>query len=273
MTMTDKLLQNPAALCNMVRRVAVEAGHLTLKYFDGEFDNPTDEKHDGSPVTLADREAEKFIVSALRDITPEIPIIAEEGTSGAVDLSGQDCFWLVDPLDATKEFIAGGENYTVNIGLVQKGMPTLGVIFAPALGTLYAGHSGKAVRWNETTGKDKDISVRQTPAAGLTVMSSLYHAEDGKMHAFLESFKVEKILKKPSSLKICAVAEGKADMYPRFGPTCEWDIAAGEAILRAAGGVFTDIKGAAMEYGRSDRKFENPFFVAAAFDWCAGEEL
>lgn len=269
MSYTEKLLNNPGALCNMVRRIALGAGALTLEYFDGI--QQVVHKNDGSPVTLADHAAEAFIKKGLIELTAEIPVIAEEasGRGERVDLSGHEYFWLVDPLDATKEFIAGGENYTVNIGLVKNGVPVLGVVYAPALGVLYAGYGETALRWNASAGKDKSIRVRRVPEGGLTVMSSQNHSDDARMEQFLRGFKVEKILKRASSLKICMLAEGKADLYPRLGPTCEWDTAAGEAVLRAAGGLLTDTKGNALRYGGHDRKFINPEFVAASFEWFA----
>ena len=258
----------------MVRRLAVAAGHLTLDYFDQNTGASTGEKRDGSPVTPADHAAEEVIIKGLRDLTPDIPVIAEETASAGnfPDTVLQQYLWLVDPIDATREFIAGGENYTVNIGLVRKGTPVLGVVYAPALGVLYAGYGDKAIRWSEDTGKDKTISVRLPPPEGLTVMSSLYHADDTRLDKFLQPFKVAKILKRPSSLKICMVAEGKADLYPRLGPTSEWDTAAGEAILRAAGGNLSDMKGHPLVYGGKGQNFINPEFVASSFNWSAASE-
>lgn len=258
----------------MVRRIAVEAGHITLQYFDMVEESGVDRKGDGSPVTLADRASEQHITQSLQDLTPGIPVIGEEASAVGTcpDLGSCEYFWSVDPLDATKEFIAGGENYTVNIGLIHKTTPVMGIIYGPALGVLYAGYGETAIRWNEDTGKDKAIQVRQTPAAGFTVMSSLYHSDDTAMDRFLKDFKVEKILKKASALKICAVAEGKADLYPRFAPTSEWDTAAGDAILRAAGGFLTDLTGKPLTYGNADKNFVNPNFAAASFEWYAVEE-
>jgi 3'(2'), 5'-bisphosphate nucleotidase len=258
----------------MVRRIAVEAGHITLQFFEMIDSAGAEQKGDGSPVTKADHESEKYIAKALRDLTPDIPVVAEEEIAkGAIpDITKTEHFWLVDPLDATKEFIAGGENYTVNIGLISNGVPSLGVVYAPALGALYAGFGEKAIRWSEDTGKEKDIRVRQAPAAGFTVMSSQYHADDTRMDKFLEPFKIEKILKRASSLKLCMLAEGKADLYPRLGQTSEWDTAAGEAVLRAAGGMLTDMNGKPLEYGGVSRNFVNPHFVAAAFPWFEGAD-
>jgi 3'(2'), 5'-bisphosphate nucleotidase len=270
---SEKLLSNPGALCNMVRRIALGAGAVTLEYFDG-IPQQVEEKHDGSPVTLADHAAEEYIRKGLLELTADVPIIAEEAASKASppDFDAKEYFWLVDPLDATREFIAGGENYTVNIGLLKDGIPVLGVVYAPALGVLYAAHGETAIRWSEDTNKDKEIRVRRAPHAGLTVLSSQYHSDDAKMDKFLQQFKVEKILKKPSSLKLCMLAEGRADIYPRLAPTSEWDTAAGEAILRAAGGVLTDMNGKRLEYGCAKRNFVNPEFVAASFEWYATED-
>ena len=152
----------------MVRRIALGAGALTLEYFDGI--QQVVHKNDGSPVTLADHAAEAFIKKGLAELTAEIPVVAEEaaGKGERVDVSGHEYFWLVDPLDATTEFIAGGENFTINIGLVKNGAPVLGVVYAPALGVLYAGYGETALRWSENTGKDKPIRVRRVPDAGLT---------------------------------------------------------------------------------------------------------
>ena len=255
----------------MVRRIAVDAGEIVLQYFDGA-SGPVEHKGDGSPVTLADRKAEAFIQKSLLSVAPEIPVIGEEAAEAGnlPDLKNAEYFWLVDPLDGTKEFIAGGEDFTVNIALVHGNAPVLGVVYAPATGTLYAGYGAdSAVRWNRENDKDKSIHVRKPPNEGLTVAASLRHGDDKKLEKFLKEMKVEKILKRGSSLKICAIAEGKADIYPRLGPTCEWDTAAGDAVLRAAGGTITDIDGKPLAYGGRNPKFLNPPFVACSFAWFA----
>lgn len=266
----DKLLRNPGALCNMVRRIALEAGEITLKYFEEGAQTQSESKDDGSPVTKADQEAEAYIHLALSQIVPEVPIVGEEAAAeGALpDLAGADYFWLVDPLDGTKEFIGGSGDYTVNIALIHKGEPVLGVVYAPAKGVLYAAHGlDTAVRWLADIDSEKNIEIRKTPKAGLTVVASMRHGDSTRMEKFLSGYKVEKIIKRGSSLKICAIAEGKADFYPRFGPTCEWDTAAGDAILRSAGGLITDLQGQALTYGHANRKFLNPEFVASSFAW------
>lgn len=267
----EKLLQNPQALCNMIRRLAIDAGEITLKYFDGLEDMQVDQKNDDSPVTLADREAEAFIQMSLGQLTPSIPMVGEEGVAldKAPDIKeGAEYFWLVDPLDGTKEFINGTEEFTVNIALIKNGQPFLGVVYAPAKGEMFAGYGeGTAIRWTEEIGEDKSISVRPVPKGGMTVVASKSHSNDEKLGRFLELFKVEKLIKRGSSLKICAVAQGKADIYPRLGPTCEWDTAAGDAVLRAAGGMITDLDGQPMKYGGTNPKWLNPEFVACSFEW------
>lgn len=263
------LLDHPAALCNTVRRIAVEAGELTLDYFEPGARLDVSQKPDGSPVTAADRLAEALIEKALSEITPDVPFVGEEAVSGGriPNLSGAPYFWLVDPLDGTRDFIAGSPDYTVNIALVRNGVPTLGVIYAPAHGTLYAAcEPGGAIRWREETDAEKPIRVRPAPTAGLTVLSSHAHADGPRLDDFLRDIKVAKILRSSSSLKICTIAAGKADLYPRFGPTCEWDTAAGEAILRAAGGQISGLDGANLVYGKYGEGFLNPAFIACSAD-------
>lgn len=248
----------------MVRRIAVEAGDITMGYFEEGMQVPADGKDDGSPVTEADRAAERHIIAALSDIVSDVPVIGEEAVSAGIipDLTGSDYFWLVDPLDGTREYMTGGKDFTVNIALIKEGAPILGVIYAPAYGEMFAAHGeGTAVRTSDESDKEKSIRVRKPLSAGLTVMASKNRsfAETDK---FLEDFKVEKIVRRSSSLKFCLIAQGKADIYPGFGQTCEWDTAAGQAILNAAGGEIVTIDGAPMTYGHANRKFINPSFIA-----------
>lgn len=274
MTATNKLLENRKALMNMVRRIAIEAGNLTLDYFEDAGMQGVDSKADGSPVTLADKEAEDLISVALEKILPNVLMVGEE-THQVRDLSNlseQDYFWLVDPLDGTKEFISGSGEYTVNIALIHKCEPVMGVVYAPVPGDLFAGFIDpdghkEALIWREDTDKEKPIHVRTPPSKGITVIASKNHGSASELDKFLEGFKVAKTMKKGSSLKICMIAAGKADLYPRHGPTCEWDTAAGHAVLSAAGGDITDFDGKPLRYGGSDPKFLNPYFVASGFDW------
>jgi 3'(2'), 5'-bisphosphate nucleotidase len=220
-------------------------------------------------VTLADQEAEKLIEKALKDITPDVTIVGEEAAADGYrpDLSSEDYFWLVDPLDGTKEFISGSGDYTVNIGLIHKNEPVLGVVYAPVHGELYAAcGAGTAIKWNEDTETEKSIHVRNAPNKGLTIVSSKSFGSGDKLEKFLQNYKIEKSIKRGSSLKICSVAAGKADMYPRFGPTCEWDTAAAHAVIRGAGGFLSDIQGNELTYGGRDPKFLNPEFIARSAD-------
>jgi 3'(2'), 5'-bisphosphate nucleotidase len=267
----SKILQHLPALCNQIRRVAIEAGEVTLDYFDESgFDDPN-AKADGSPVTIADQKAEEVITKALKQITPEVVIVGEEAAAAGYRpiTENLEYFWLVDPLDGTKEFISGSGDYTVNIGLIHNHQPVLGVVYAPVHGELYAAcGEGTAIRWMEDTGKEKPIHVREVPDEGLTIVSSKSHGKGDKLDNFLAQYKIKKQIQRGSSLKMCAIAAGKADMYPRFGPTCEWDTAAAHAILRSAGGCITDLQGNELTYGGHDPKFLNPEFIArnAAID-------
>lgn len=262
---SSKILEHLPALCNQIRRLSIEAGEVTLNYFDESGYKGADAKADGSPVTLADQEAEKIIEAALKDITPDVLVVGEEAASEGYrpDLSNEEYFWLVDPLDGTKEFISGSGDYTVNIGLIRNNEPVLGVVYAPAHGELYAAcGAGTAIRWMEESDKEKPIMAREAPAEGLTIVSSKSHGSGEKLDNFLSHYKIKKSVKRGSSLKICAVAAGKADMYPRFGPTCEWDTAAAHAVLKSAGGFLTDENGKELSYGGRDPKFLNPEFIA-----------
>ncbi len=271
--MSSKLLSHPAALCNIVRRIAIEAGELILEYSDGIREMGQEQKPDGSPVTKADQDAENLIAKALYDVLPDIPVIGEESysTGHRIKFSEHEYFWLVDPLDGTKAFIRGEDEFTVNIALIKNNQPVLGVIYAPEKGALYAGYvsddkDGTALRFLEDSNTEKEIRTRKMPSDGLTVMSSNYFGGSSAQDRFLETFKIRKVVRRSSSLKICEIANGKADIYPRFGLTCEWDIAAGHAILRAAGGDIIDMQGRSILYGRDDPGLLNPDFVAASSD-------
>ncbi|MEM6811029.1 MAG: 3'(2'),5'-bisphosphate nucleotidase CysQ [Pseudomonadota bacterium] len=265
----SRILNHLPALCNQIRRVAIEAGNLTLDYFEEAGFDHASQKDDGSPVTIADQKAEELIEKALKDITSEVLILGEEAASEGYrpDLSNEEYFWLVDPLDGTKEFISGSGEYTVNIALIHNKKPVLGVVYAPVHGELYAASGeGTAIRWLEDSDKEKPISTGRLNDKGLIIVSSKSHGKGERLDHFLSHYKVKKQIKRGSSLKICSVASGKADMYPRFGLTCEWDTAAAHAILNAAGGVLTDIQGQELSYGGTDPKFLNPEFIARHAD-------
>ena len=245
-------------LLEQVHAIAKGAGELVMSVYRSDF--AARSKDDASPVTEADERAEAFILSALRTLTPQIPIVAEEEVAaGRIPEVGR-VFWLVDPLDGTKEFINRNDEFTVNIALVEDGAPTLGVVLAPALGRLFAGVAGSGAYVEDGAGR-RPIRCRAVPEEGLTVVASRSHGDVDALNAYLGSRKVASIRGAGSSLKLCVVAAGEADLYPRLGRTMEWDIAAGHAVLGAAGGSVAELSGAPLRYGKPG--FENPHFVAA----------
>jgi 3'(2'), 5'-bisphosphate nucleotidase len=225
-------------------------------------------KTDGSPVTDADRLAEELITRELRKIDCSIPIVAEEqACSGTLNTVSQKTFFLVDPLDGTKEFISGKTDFTVNICLVEEGRPRLGVVVAPARGELFSG-DGK-ISFRCRLSQDAEILERapirtSVPSDVLAAVASASHA-NAETEAFLEQLSISKKLSIGSSLKFCLLAAGEADIYPRFGRTMQWDTAAGDAILRSAGGCTLTCDGEELEYGAKGAEieaFENAHFVS-----------
>ena len=218
-------------------------------------------KRDFSPVTAADRLAEALIVDGLREAAPGISVVAEEeaeaGLTGSVTASR---FWLVDPLDGTREFAAGSGNFAVCIGLIEDGRPLLGVVALPATGEVVSGMVG-AGAWRETPdGTRRPIHARRIPPEGPVVMASRHYARDARIEAFARAQRAQRIVNIGSAEKFCRLAEGTADLYPRFGPTMEWDTAAPEAVLLAAGGSMADWDGAPLRYGKPG--WRNPPFLA-----------
>jgi 3'(2'), 5'-bisphosphate nucleotidase len=242
-----------------VVQVARDAGQVILAVYGTDFS--TRDKADASPVTEADERAEAVITAALAALTPHIPIVAEEAVSaGHVPAIG-DRFWLVDPLDGTKDFINRNGEFTVNIALIEHGRPTLGVVLAPALKRLFAGCAGQGAYVEDAQGR-RPIRCRAVPNEGLTVVTSRSHGDAAALDQFLAGRKVAAQAKAGSSLKLCLVAAGEADLYPRLGRTMEWDIAAGHAVLGAAGGKVQTLAGVELRYGKPG--FDNPYFVASA---------
>jgi 3'(2'), 5'-bisphosphate nucleotidase len=217
------------------------------------------QKEDRSPVTAADEAAERIILCHLERIAPGIPVVAEEQASrGILPETLGSCFWLVDPLDGTKEFLSKNGEFTVNIALIEGGVPTLAVVGAPAMGSLYTGDGNQAQR-RIGTGEFSVIEARPKPADGLVAAVSRSHRDEATSR-FLEGLTVAGEKVGGSSLKFCLVAEGEADVYPRFGRTMEWDTAAGHGVLRAAGGSVRQLNDEELGYGKPG--FENPSFVA-----------
>jgi 3'(2'), 5'-bisphosphate nucleotidase len=243
-----------------ILELAGAAGAAILQHYGPEIE--VRRKEDASPVTAADEEAEEVILAGLSRLTPEIPAVSEEAFArGEIAAHAPQRFWLVDPLDGTKEFLKRNGEFTVNIALIEGGRPVLGVVSAPALALAYAGAAGVGAReWRG--GKARPIAVRQAPEAGLTVVASRSHGDAEALERFLEGRRVAVERQAGSSLKFCLVAAGEADLYPRFGRTMEWDTAAGHAVLAAAGGRVRTLAGEELGYGKPG--FENPHFVASA---------
>ena len=285
-----------AAWLPAIEALTRRAGEVVMAVYATDF--AVQGKADASPVTLADQQAEAVILAGLRALTPQIPIVAEEAMAAgdAPPLTAGGRFWLVDPLDGTREFVARNGQFTVNIALIDNGRPVLGVVLAPAvaaanpgpggvpggarsgarsgapgvaqsgapLGCLYAGIVGQGA-WAEDAGGRRAIRCRTAPPEGLTVLASRSHGDEAALQAFLSRHlagrRVAQLATAGSSLKLCLLAAGQADLYPRLGRTMEWDIAAGHAVLAAAGGSVCRVDdGGPLVYGKLG--FENPHFFA-----------
>ena len=244
------------ALLELAAGLALRAAEVILAIRARGF--AVSRKADRSVVTEADHAAEAMIVAGLRAAAPEIPVIAEEEVAGGVVSVATPEFWLVDPLDGTREFAGGSDDFAVNIGLVRDRRIWLGVVGVPATGELFGGIVG-AGAWKRQGGVEAPIHAREVPAEGLTVLASRHHGDPGQLEAFLAGRVVAKTLNFGSSLKFCRLAEGLADLYPRFGRTMEWDTAAPQAVVEAAGGTVRTLDGRPLLYGKPG--WENPHFV------------
>jgi len=254
--MTDAA--SPEALLEAVIGIVRRAGAIVMDVYATDF--VVRGKADASPVTQADERAEAFIVPALEALSPGVPVVAEEAVARGHTPQVGRRFWLVDPLDGTREFARRNGEFTVNVALIEDGVPVLGVVLAPALGQLFAGATGLGA-FVDDTGVRRAIACRTPPAEGLTVLASRSHGDAKALAAFLAGRKVASLANRGSSLKLCHIAAGEADLYPRLGRTMEWDIAAGHAVLLAAGGQVRCLDGKALRYGKPG--LENPHFVAA----------
>jgi len=249
----------------------IAAGACIMRHFDDGTETLT--KDDGSPVTAADREAEAIILAALAEIVPGVPVIAEEAASSGEILSQGETFFLVDPLDGTREFAARRPEFTVNIALVQNKVPVFGLIYAPAISQLYwtvgRRQAFKAIvtcKGAPASLKDvaaQRLSTRPTHSGAQTIVASRSHGSQ-ELEDWLRNIEIEARVNIGSSLKFCLVAEGKADLYPRFGPTKEWDTAAGHAIVLAAGGSVTCTDGTPFLYAKRETDYLNPAFIVWA---------
>jgi 3'(2'), 5'-bisphosphate nucleotidase len=245
-------------LVDELAEAAREAGEAILTVVRRGFE--IEAKKDTSPVTEADRAAELIILAALARAAPGVPVIAEEEVAAGRIPAHGDTFFLVDPLDGTKEFVRGGDDYTVNIGLIEKGMPRLGVVFAPATGRLHGGCVGLGAWLDEGQGR-QPIYTREL-GANITAVASKSHLNQATIDYLEAAVGTCGYISIGSSLKFCIVAEGKADIYPRAAPTAEWDTAAGHAVLLAAGGRVDGPDGGPLQYGKP--AFLNRAFVATS---------
>lgn len=250
---------------DLFEALALTAGQRILEVRDGgcvaEF------KQDELPVTAADREAEQIILEGLRTELPNIPVVAEEeAAAGCGYVSTPAEFILVDPLDGTREFVSGRDDFTVNIALVRNGVPVIGVVYAPVSRKLWSGvdHLAELVEIDarHTPLRREAISTREAASPPLIVASKSHRTPE--TDALIAHYPGAQLVSVGSSLKFCLLAEGEADLYPRCGPTMQWDTAAGDAVLRAAGGMTTTFDGAPLTYGLkpTGKQFLNPFFLA-----------
>jgi len=254
-----------ATLLDPVRLLAREAGKAILEVY-ARVDHDIVDKADASPLTAADLAAHHLILAGLQQLTPDIPVLSEESaTIPWQERSLWQCYWLVDPLDGTREFIKRNGEFTVNIALIEDGVPVLGVVYAPVLDWLYSGMQGLgASKLIGDTGQAIHCTMLDPVQRQLRVVASRNHGGEA-LDAWLASLQSRypdiKTVSMGSSLKICLVAEGKADVCPRMAPTCEWDTAAAQAVLEAAGGALVDPQGEPLRYNQKDVLL-NPHFFA-----------
>ena len=244
-------------------RLALEAGEAILRHADAS----AVLKPDGSPVTAADAAAEAVILAGLARLCPALPVVAEEDSATNGLRAAAATFLLVDPLDGTRDFLNRLPEYTVNIALIEQGAPVAGVVYAPALGCLWLGGPAGAAMADLSPAPSFDaahlrpIRCRPAPTAGLAALVSRSHNTPQTV-AELACWPVIERKVAGSSLKFCQIAQGEGDLYPRLGPTMEWDTAAGDAVLRAAGGLTVTLAGAPLTYGRHADGYRNPHFIA-----------
>ena len=260
------MVVQPSSQLRRLAEIAFGAGVVVMRHYENQ--TQARQKADRSPVTDADEEAERFILAELKKRYPGVPIVAEEEVAAGrlPDITAR--FFLVDPLDGTKEFVNRNGEFTVNIAEIEHGVAVRGVVYAPAKQRLFAGETpGGAFEMSVAVEKSPDlsllvpISVRKPPADGLIAVASRSH-RDTKTDEYLAHYRVKDFVTAGSSLKFCLVAAGEADIYPRHGRTMEWDTAAGHAVLLAAGGSVKQLDGSPFVYGKTEDEFANPYFVA-----------
>jgi 3'(2'), 5'-bisphosphate nucleotidase len=244
--------------------LARKAGKAILEVYETDFE--VEQKQDTSPLTLADRLSHQLIAAELQSRYPEIPVLSEEGKEVSYPIRKTwSSFWLVDPLDGTKEFVKRNGEFSVNIALIEGKTPTIGVIYLPVLDRLYVAHTRQGC-WEVAQGKRRRLQAGGSlPAGAIRVLKSRSHPSPN-LEALLEILSAHVSVARGSALKFCAIAAGEADFYPRFGPTWEWDTAAGQAIVTAAGGVMVDLAGQPFAYNKPDL-VNGPFLAASSDAW------
>jgi len=261
----DRNLESATCLLDILTAIASQAAAAIVALRSPSI--AVTSKADASPVTAADEASQAIILAGLRQHLPALPIVSEEAERSGTHPGPR--FALVDPLDGTKEFISGRDDFTVNIAFIRDGTPYLGVVGAPAAGTIWRGIvGGVAERLRLAPGEAPNsateriaIRTRPVPAAGLTAVVSRSHLDPVTVE-FLARLPVKDQVGAGSAVKFCRIAEGSADVYPRFGTTCEWDIAAGHAVVLAAGGAMTATDGTPLSYGHGERDFRVPGFIS-----------
>lgn len=255
-----------ALTADTLAKIALDAGALIMEVYATDFD--VGRKDDSSPVTEADERAEALILGRLKDVAPDLPVIAEEEMSAGHVPEHGEWFALVDPLDGTKEFVNKRGEFTVNIAIIHHGRPSMGVVYAPALDRLFVAESpsqawqAEVVPGGEVPSEAdrRPMTIRGAPENGITAIASKSHRSP-ETDAFLDKFTVGDVISAGSSLKFCLVAAGEADLYPRMGRTMEWDTAAGQAVVEAAGGRVLCEDGTPLLYGKAERGYDNPHFI------------
>ncbi len=259
---------NLKELINPVVDLAVDAGQAILEVYATDFD--VQEKGDASPLTQADLASHYRIVAGLEALTPDIPVISEEEGLPSFDERGQwKRYWLIDPLDGTKEFVNRNDEFTVNIALIDLHRPVFGVVHVPVQNKTYVGCEGHGAELRDA-GSTKPIRVAESSRRPVRIVGSRSH-RGSSLDAFLEKVGVTDLLPMGSSLKFCVVAEGRADIYPRLGPTSEWDTAAAQAVVEQAGGRVLELDGKPLSYNKKE-DILNPWFVVIGptdTDWLA----
>lgn len=254
---------NAPAVIDLVRAAGAGVMSIYGEYKDcAGTDVGLVQKKDQSPLTQADLFCHDYVSSALERLTPHIPVVSEESEASLIHRVPVGKFWLLDPLDGTKEFLARNDEFTINVALISDGKPVWGVVYAPALGQLYWG--GKTVgAFRDVDGRPEQIQVASPvpPGGNFKVVASKSHL-NAETEAFIACLGQVNLIQAGSSLKLCRVAEGAADVYPRLAPTCEWDTAAAQAVVEGAGGFVVDTTGAALLYGKLD--VLNPSFIVSS---------